>query len=238
MTVDDRRRQADHRLRVTTWRGDDRVALITPRPERPSPGRAAVRRCLERLADQGVQQVITSALAAPEQVGFLAAGFAVRERLHLLSHDLRRLPERDPAVRVRRARYADRPAVLALDHRAFDGFWRLDNAGLDEAIGATPVSRFRVAVEQSIVGYAVFGRAGDRGYVQRLAVDPDHHRRGIASALLADGLRWLRRHGAQRAVVNTQEGNGSAVGLYLRLGFRTESEGLAVLTYQLQNHSP
>ena len=34
---------------------------------------------------------------------------------------------------------------------------------VNDALDATPVSRFRVAVDGPIVGYGVFGRAGDRG---------------------------------------------------------------------------
>ena len=44
-----------------------------------------------------------------------------------------------------------------------------------------------------VVAYAITGRAGDIGYLQRLAVDPDHHHRGIGSALVLDSLGWARR---------------------------------------------
>ena len=71
-------------------------------------------------------------------------------------------------------RRADRSEVLAVDHAAFPSFWRLDAAGLDEAVAATPRTRFRVAepaaTATSLGGYAICGRAGSRGYVQRLAV--------------------------------------------------------------------
>ncbi len=50
-----------------------------------------------------------------------------------------------PRRSTRRARKGDRAAVLELDHRSFDGFWRLDADGLTNAIEATPSSRFRVA---------------------------------------------------------------------------------------------
>ena len=62
--------------------------------------------------------------------------------------------------------------VLEVDGRAFDAFWHIDDEGLDHAIRATPQSRFRVAEEdERIAGYAVTGRAGEQGYLQRLAVD-------------------------------------------------------------------
>jgi ribosomal protein S18 acetylase RimI-like enzyme len=46
---------------------------------------------------------------------------------------------------------------------------------------------------------------------------------------VVDGLRWLRRWGAREVMVNTQEGNEAAVRLYRQLGFRLETDGLAVL---------
>jgi ribosomal protein S18 acetylase RimI-like enzyme len=51
----------------------------------------------------------------------------------------------------------------------------------------------------------------------------------VGRALAVDGLRWLRRRGVARAVVNTQYGNDAALALYLRIGFREEPSDLAVL---------
>src|SRR5206468_1358207 len=125
------------------------------------------------------------------------------------------------------------------DARAFDHFWRFDRAGLADARRATPSSRYRVAEgglhggRSGVVGYAITGRAGDVGYLQRLAVDPDHHHRGIGSALVSDSLWWARRRGASVVLVNTQETNVAAQALYRHLGFDYEEHGLAVLERSL-----
>jgi ribosomal protein S18 acetylase RimI-like enzyme len=201
-------------------------------PESSPPSTEAVRRCTALLRERGYSEAVTAALAASEANAFLAAGFTVRERLHLLAHELVALddPPVTAHVTLRRARRADRAAALVVDARSFDPFWRLDSAGLDEAVDATPSSRFRV-VEGShgVTGYAVSGRAGSRGFLQRLAVDPGERRRGIGTALVLDGLRWMKRRGAARAMVNTQERNTEALQLYERLGFRLQPGGLAVL---------
>jgi ribosomal protein S18 acetylase RimI-like enzyme len=223
-------RHRGERLRAGPWRGDPRVAYLAPVSETPPPSPDLVRHCVGLLAEQGYREAITGALTPREQRGFLAAGFAVREHLHLLAHDLLDLPTAPP-VRLRRGRRRDRTTVLTVDARSFEPFWRLDRAGLQEAMAATPSSRFRVSVGAGgrIVGYAVSGRAGHRGYVQRLAVDPDSQGRGVGTALLVDGLQWMRRRGVQRAAVNTQVGNAAALALYERLGFRPQPGGLAVL---------
>ena len=218
------------RFRVLPWHGEGDVALMSPIPGDRLPAPDAIRGCLALLADRGVREVVTGALAHLEVPGFLDAGFAVRERLHLLSHDLHPLPVEPRHIRLRRARPGDRPTVLAVDGAAFDSFWRLDDTSLDDAIGATAASRFRVTAGSPLIGYLITGRSGARGYLQRLAVDPAHQRSGVGSALVIDALRWLRRHGVQRAVVNTQETNAGALAMYERLGFRREAEGLSVLT--------
>lgn len=221
------------RAKAGLWRGDRSVAYLNPVPDAPPPSEAFLRRCLATLRDQGYSRVVTGALSPPEQRGFLAAGFAVEQRLHLLSIDLStRLPPPPDGPPLHRATRKDRPGVLAVDAASFSPFWRFDDAGLRDAVAATPHTRFRVAYDADgpVVGYAVCGRAGPRGFVQRLAVDPVAQGQGIGSRLLFDGLYWMRRRRVQRAVVNTQVGNDVALQLYLKTGFREDPAGLSVLS--------
>jgi len=219
------------RLRIGTWRGDDRVAILTPLPGQPAPP-GGITRALDRLRAQGIDRAITAALPAPEAEPFLAAGFAVRERLELLRHDLRALPTA-PDVHLRRGWRRDQDAVLALDARAFSPFWRFDRDALVDARAATPSSQFRLAGRNRPQGYAVTGRAGGIGYLQRLAVDPDHQGRGVGTALIVDALRWARHHRVEHLLVNTQEDNLGAIRLYEALGFAPEPHGLSVLDVDL-----
>jgi ribosomal protein S18 acetylase RimI-like enzyme len=197
-----------------------------------------VRHCCGVLAERGYHSVLTGALARREQQGFLEDGFAVHEELHLLAHE----PEPPPVpggVRLRRGHRWDRSRTLDVDSRAFPPFWRLDATGLEEALAATPQARYRVAAGGGeVVGYAVAGRAGPRGYLQRLAVEPGASGSGLGTALVVDALRWMRARQVKRAVVNTQVANERALGLYLHLGFRLQPSGLAVLTRPLADHQP
>ncbi|MCA1690762.1 MAG: GNAT family N-acetyltransferase [Actinobacteria bacterium] len=222
------------RVRVGPWRSDGQLAILTPTSEGPPPSPQFLRRCLDELLSAGYRGVVTAALTPPEQAPFLAVGFHEHERLRLLSHNLDHLPPA-PDAPLRRAHEADRLAVLRVDAVAFRPFWQLDEWGLQDALSATPVARFRVVVDtqpersERVAGYAICGRTQRRGYVQRLAVDPAYRGRGWGQALTLDGLRWMRRRGVERAVVNTQLDNDAAYALYLRLGFREERWGLAVL---------
>jgi len=227
------------RLRIGPWRGDPAVAIVSPRPgTTPSP--VAVARAVVEVTGRGFRSILTPALSWNEQGVFLGQGFEVHERLHLLGHDLRRRPTAHAdGVRLRRARRTDVRAVLALDGLAFDTFWRFDRAGLDDARRATPRSRFTVAeIDDRLVGYHVTGMAGRLGYLQRLAVHPDVHRRGIGTALIGDALDWCARRHASSVLVNTQETNLGALRLYHQLGFVDEPTGLAVLELDLATGTP
>jgi ribosomal-protein-alanine N-acetyltransferase len=212
--------------RLSSWRGHDDVAYLTVGAVRP-PTAEIVDRCLRALRRQGFGTVVTSALPPADTLPFIDAGFSVRERLHLLMHDMRELP---PTSRTtRRARRSDRRRVLKLDHLAFDDFWRLDEPGLMDAIKATPSYRFRVIDNGRLRAYAITGRAERRGYLQRIAVHPDARGEGLGRAVVADALHWLRRHRSMQTLVNTPLDNEPAVALYKSCGFREMPTGLCVM---------
>lgn len=220
------------RARLGSWRGEHQVAQLVPVASTPLSA-DFVHHCLERLRSSGFASVISSALPPAECEGFLGAGFDVREELHLLSHDLETLPPTSGSLRPARRR--DHPAILDLDTAAFEPFWQLGPGGLDDALRATPHVRFRLAGRRREVpaGYALAGRNGPAGYLQRLAVHPDARGNGIGRALVVDGLWWMRRHGVHRALVNTQRDNQAALALYRSSGFRLQPDALCVLERSL-----
>ena len=226
------------RFRVGPWQGTTDVAYLGVTVDPPRPSLTGLRKCLRVLSDKGFTSVVTAALHPSEAGAFEEAGFTELDRLMVLSHDLLDLnPPRRPVssgVRIRWALPNDRAKAIEVDHRAFQSFWQLDRPGLRDAETATPARRFRVAAAGShIVGYAVTGRSGRQGFLQRLAADPDHAGSGIGSALVVDAMRWADRHGVRRMLVNTQYENERARALYERLGFRPTSTYLVVLTRAL-----
>ena len=225
----------DERFRIGPWHASRETAYLAVPPDGPRPTADGLRSCVARIAESGYTSIITSALHPHEASAFLATGFEEYDRLVVLSHVLSELDPPRPAlsseVRLRRARQRDRPEALEVDGRAFRSFWRLDGPGLHEAESATPVSRFRVAERGGmVIGYAVTGRAGGQGFLQRLATDPDVAGSGVGSALTVDALRWAARRRAHRVLVNTQRQNTRAIELYRRLGFTMTRNDLVVLT--------
>jgi ribosomal protein S18 acetylase RimI-like enzyme len=220
-----------HRIRVGPWREGGDHGYLVPLTAPDLLTETAIETAVARLAAQGYRTVLTAALLPEEQERFRNCGFVVDQRLHLLHATLDRSPAVAPTtVRLRRPHRGERSALLSVDHLAFDEFWRLDDLAFDEARRATPRARVRVAIDgPAVLGYAITGRAGHLGYLQRLAVHPHHQGRGIGLTLVTDALRWLHRRGVVRAAVNTQEHNDRALALYERVGFVRQVGGLAVL---------
>jgi ribosomal protein S18 acetylase RimI-like enzyme len=225
-------------LRVSPWPNDHLcsvAAQLAPVPGRRLPPPDAIRAIAQDLGDDGYEQAITVALAPIEQGPFLDAGFVLHERLHLLTHDLHAVPSRI-APKPRRPRHDDWDDITTTDSAAFSEFWRLGREGMAQAMAATPVRRLRVVDHPEsgvVVGYVLTGRAGPTGYLQRLAVQPEMQGRGLGRAMLIDSLHWLRRHRAERALVNTQVTNERAFRLYSSVGFVPDPGGLAVLKLPL-----
>ena len=221
------------RVRAGSWRGRDDLAYLVPLTGAATLTTSSLAGIRDRLQRDGFTEVVTAAVGPSERDMFTADGFTDREQLHLLRHDLKTNmpapPERSDGIR--RGTRRDHAEILTVDHDTFDEFWQLDVDGLREAIDATPISRLRIirADNAKIIGYAIAGRAGEHGYLQRLAVSPAAQGSGRGAALVSDTLHWLRRRGTTLAWVNTQEANAAALRLYERLGFEPAGHRLTVL---------
>ena len=116
---------------------------------------------------------------------------------------------------VRRATPDDVPAIAALER---------DNLGADawsEALvaegvtGNLPTIRYLVAdVDGAVVGHATASIVADVAELQRIAVDAEHRRRGLASELLDAVVAAAREGGADRLLLEVREDNAGALAFY------------------------
>ena len=131
--------------------------------------------------------------------------------------------------RVRRLRRHHHAAAAVADRDAFGTRWGYDATAVSEVRRATPVHHARrIADRTTVDGYAISGAGATTGYLQRLAVRSYHRRRGLASALVTDALRWMTTRGVDSALVNTSVENTAALALYERFGFAALPERLTV----------
>jgi ribosomal-protein-alanine N-acetyltransferase len=72
----------------------------------------------------------------------------------------------------------------------------------------------------AVLGYAVFHRVIDEVELRNIAVAPAHQGKGIARALLEEGIRAAQRSGVRRLFLEVRASNLPALALYASAGFQ------------------
>ena len=96
----------------------------------------------------------------------------------------------------------------------------------------------RVAIEgDAVMGVALCGHDGRRGFIYHLAVNPKCQQQGIGRQLVAECLEGLRRAGLKRALVLVAEDNPRGLTFWQRCGWE-QVTGAKVMGIDLENLSP
>ena len=82
-----------------------------------------------------------------------------------------------------------------------------------------PEGVFVVEFADSIIGFSISFHRSGYGYVSVVAVEPDHQRKGVASALIAACGARFTQHGLGEIRIDAFEDSRAAVQCYLGLGF-------------------
>jgi ribosomal-protein-alanine N-acetyltransferase len=130
--------------------------------------------------------------------------------------------EQARAFEVGRLSYQDLPQVIAIERRVFPTPWSLAMFVLElsKQSGICLAATERGADGgRGLVGYLICSRYDTVWHVMNVAVDNDHQRRGIASALLADLYERVGDAHA-RFTLEVRRSNAVAIHLYEREGFR------------------
>jgi ribosomal protein S18 acetylase RimI-like enzyme len=121
---------------------------------------------------------------------------------------------------VREARREDCPAVLDLWRQAEAVPSSTDTPGELERLIGEDRGLFLVAEDSGrLVGSIIGGWDGWRGNMYRLAVVPDHRRRGLARALVAEVERRLRARGARRVTALVVKSEEEALAFWEAVGY-------------------
>ena len=222
---------ATARARILAWPRQPDIAQLVLVDHHMVPERTDIDRWLAQARATGAATVRTNALFPDAASKFDAAGFATADTLSLLELDLNGWAVVRGASRgSRNLRPSDLYEAAELDRQAFGDAWSNDAESLDAIRSATPRHRSRILRERTqMVAFAISGRAGTTGYIQRLAVDPAARRRGHARHLVNDALTWLSRKSVETVLVNTAHDNDAALDLYRSIGFSTVDASLRIM---------
>jgi [ribosomal protein S18]-alanine N-acetyltransferase len=121
------------------------------------------------------------------------------------------------AVEIRVLDLADLGAIEAIERRAYPTPW---SRSMFASELAKPTSVCLGAFEgDRLVGYIINSRYVDAWHVMNVAVDPDYHRRGIASSLLQRLFELTKDDERRGYTLEVRVTNTAAIALYEKLGF-------------------
>lgn len=82
---------------------------------------------------------------------------------------------------------------------------------------------FLVAViDDQVIGTCMAGYEGHRGWINYLAVAPEHHRQGIASHLMAAAEARLKALGCPKINLQVRQSNTAVIAFYESLGYAVD----------------
>jgi [ribosomal protein S18]-alanine N-acetyltransferase len=121
-------------------------------------------------------------------------------------------------IAIRPFKPGDLPGILRIERESFNqDAWPREL--FVEYARVAPVVFLVATVSGSIAGYSIacFGRHGTE--IVSVGVRPKFRQQGVATALLKNTLRKVRRAGSQAAWLMVRRENEGAIRLYQRLGF-------------------
>jgi N-acetylglutamate synthase len=81
-----------------------------------------------------------------------------------------------------------------------------------------------------LVGVVLASHDGRKGWINRLAIDPDYRRRGLATGLVEAAEAALRAQGIDVVAALVESDNTASTNLFLRLGYLEHDPGIHYLS--------
>ena len=117
----------------------------------------------------------------------------------------------------------DADAVVALWHRCdLVRPWNDPYKDIERKLAVRPDLFLVGLIEGTIVAAVMAGYEGHRGWINYLAVDPDHQRRGFGRAILDAAEVRLRACGCPKINLQVRASNADVIAFYRRLGFAVD----------------
>ncbi len=125
---------------------------------------------------------------------------------------------------IRPYQHADEPSVIALWQDVFPDAppWNDPHADIRQKLTVQRDLFFVAEAAKILVGTAMAGFDGHRGWVYYVAVHPEHRRQGIGRALMHRVEQGLKDIGCTKLNLQVRASNETAVSFYRRLGYDVE----------------
>lgn len=109
--------------------------------------------------------------------------------------------------------------------------WNDPVSDLRRALDGPASSVLGAFIDAELIGTAMVGHDGHRGWVYYVAVSPDRQRQGIGTALMGAAERWLADRGIPKLNLMVRTDNDRVSHFYRQLGYG--SDDVLVLSRRL-----
>jgi ribosomal protein S18 acetylase RimI-like enzyme len=130
----------------------------------------------------------------------------------------------DPTILIRPYEETDEAAVVDLWQEVFPDAPACNDPVSDIRLKLTvqPELFFIAMKDRQLVGTAMAGYDGHRGWVYYVVVSRNHRRQGIGSALMGHSEEALREKGCPKLNLQVRASNHEVVAFYRQLGYEIE----------------
>ncbi len=126
-------------------------------------------------------------------------------------------------MKIRAFQPSDEPAVVLLWEKCdLLRPWNDPHEDIRRKLAVQPELFLVGVANREIVATAMAGYEGHRGWVNYLAVAPEHQGKGFGRAIMAEAEKRLDEMGCPKLNVQVRGANTAAVPFYRRLGYQIE----------------
>jgi ribosomal protein S18 acetylase RimI-like enzyme len=126
----------------------------------------------------------------------------------------------DQFMVIRPFQLKDEAAVISLWQRCdLVRPWNDPRKDIRRKLGVRPDLFLVGLLDGQIVACVIAGYEGHRGWLNYLAVAPEHRRHGLARAMVAEAERLLRAAGCPKINLQIRTSNQGVIDFYRRLGY-------------------
>jgi ribosomal protein S18 acetylase RimI-like enzyme len=126
-------------------------------------------------------------------------------------------------MQIRPFQPQDEEAVVSLWRRCgLVRSWNDPRKDIRRKLGVRPEWFLVGLLDEQIVACVMAGYEGHRGWLNYLAVDPEHQRHGLARAIVAEAERLLRAAGCPKINLQIRTSNHGVIEFYRSLGYSTD----------------
>lgn len=124
------------------------------------------------------------------------------------------------AMEIRTFQPIDEPQVVALWQRCqLTRPWNNPHKDIQRKLKVQPHLFLVGVIGPKVVATAMAGYEGHRGWVNYLAVAPEHQRQGLGQALMAEVERRLQEAGCPKINVQVRSSNREILSFYQQMGY-------------------